>query len=240
MKKVVLRLPKDFLAQLALLAHDNRHSLQCECLRLIAWSLRGANRARRAKVAILAGSRAEARERACPDGHHWYIDNRASNCTKKDDDVHRCWVRHGRPEDGTLHVDKSGNTCAAGAGSIDTGTLARLPSQRDFAHMSNFVPRRITSDMAADGYNNQGKGTLLGYIANPDEHETTCRYRISTGGDRDKEPHDACTCRIGLWREPRPSQRVVAEMRNTAKRAKKVTKPKAKKPASKPKKRARR
>lgn len=57
----------------------------------------------------------------CPDGHHWFIDGRASNCTMKGDDMHRCWVRHGRPEDGTLHVDKNGNTCAAGAGSIDTG-----------------------------------------------------------------------------------------------------------------------
>jgi hypothetical protein len=57
----------------------------------------------------------------CPDGHHWHIDGRASNCTMKDDKVHRCWVRHGRPEDGTLHVDKNGVTCAAGAGSIATG-----------------------------------------------------------------------------------------------------------------------
>lgn len=48
----------------------------------------------------------------------WSIDGRASNCTKPDDKVHRCWCRHGRPEDGTLHVDKNGNTCAAGAGSI--------------------------------------------------------------------------------------------------------------------------
>lgn len=57
----------------------------------------------------------------CPDGHHWHIDSRASNCTKPDDKVHRCWVRHGKPEDGTLHVDKNGNTCSAGAGSIMTG-----------------------------------------------------------------------------------------------------------------------
>lgn len=56
----------------------------------------------------------------CPDGHHWFIDGRASNCTMKDDKVHRCWVRHGKPEDGTLHVDKNGNTCSAGAGSIQT------------------------------------------------------------------------------------------------------------------------
>lgn len=56
-----------------------------------------------------------------PDGHDWMIDARAKNCTLPDDKVHKCWVRHGRPEDGTLHVDKNGHTCAAGAGSIDTG-----------------------------------------------------------------------------------------------------------------------
>lgn len=55
-----------------------------------------------------------------PDGHDWIIDGQANNCTMPDDDVHRCWVRHGRPEDGTLHVDKNGHTCAAGAGSIAT------------------------------------------------------------------------------------------------------------------------
>jgi hypothetical protein len=77
----------------------------------------------------------------CPDGHHWFIDGRASNCgspCKKcgvkyrdhketacgyEDSIpaHRCWVRSGRPEDGTLHVDKNGLTCDAGAGSIQTG-----------------------------------------------------------------------------------------------------------------------
>jgi hypothetical protein len=56
----------------------------------------------------------------CPDGHEWMIDGRASNCTLPNDNTHHCWVRHGRPEDGTLHVDKNGNTCAAGAGSIQT------------------------------------------------------------------------------------------------------------------------
>lgn len=56
-----------------------------------------------------------------PDGSDWMIDSRARNCTMKDDNEHFCWVRHGRPEDGTLHVDKNGRTCAAGAGSIDTG-----------------------------------------------------------------------------------------------------------------------
>jgi hypothetical protein len=57
----------------------------------------------------------------CPDGHEWMIDGRASNCTMKDDMAHFCWVRHGRPEDGNLHVDKNGPSCSAGGGSIDTG-----------------------------------------------------------------------------------------------------------------------
>lgn len=51
-----------------------------------------------------------------PGGHHWHIDGRAGNCTMPDDDEHRCWVRHGEPP--KLTVDKDGNTCAAGAGSI--------------------------------------------------------------------------------------------------------------------------
>jgi len=53
-----------------------------------------------------------------PTGHPLHIDSRASNCILPNDKEHRCWVRHGRPEDGTLHVDKNGVTCAAGAGSI--------------------------------------------------------------------------------------------------------------------------
>jgi hypothetical protein len=53
-----------------------------------------------------------------PTGHTWNPQARASNCTMPDDHTHRCWVQHGRPEDGTLHVDKVGLTCAAGAGSI--------------------------------------------------------------------------------------------------------------------------
>lgn len=73
----------------------------------------------------------------CPiRGGHWHIDERASNCTMPDDDVHRCWVRHGRPEDRTLHVDKMGVTCHAGAGSIQTSdwhgflTHGKLQSNR--------------------------------------------------------------------------------------------------------------
>lgn len=56
----------------------------------------------------------------CPDGWHWGVDTRASNCTMKEDKVHRCWVRHGDPRKGTLHVDKNGCTCNAGGGSIQT------------------------------------------------------------------------------------------------------------------------
>ena len=52
-------------------------------------------------------------------GGEWYVDSRASNCTRKDDKIHRCWVRHGTPPN--ITVDKNGNTCAAGAGSIMMG-----------------------------------------------------------------------------------------------------------------------
>lgn len=51
-------------------------------------------------------------------GGDWLVDSRASNCTKPDDKEHKCWVRHGDPKTGQVHVDKNGNTCAAGAGSI--------------------------------------------------------------------------------------------------------------------------
>jgi len=53
-----------------------------------------------------------------PNGHDWDIDSRARNCDMQEDRQHRCWVRHGRPEDGDVHVDKSGVTCHAGAGYI--------------------------------------------------------------------------------------------------------------------------
>lgn len=70
----------------------------------------------------------------CPDGRIWNIDGRARNCTMKDDQVHKCWVRHGSPEAGDLTVDKRGVTCAAGAGSIDTGTY------HGFLRNGEFVP----------------------------------------------------------------------------------------------------
>lgn len=57
----------------------------------------------------------------CPNGHDWLVDSEASNCTRKGDRSHKCWVRHGDPRTGTVHVDKDGDTCAAGAGSIQAG-----------------------------------------------------------------------------------------------------------------------
>lgn len=55
----------------------------------------------------------------CPNGEHWDIDGRASNCTLPEDRNHHCWVRHGEPPEVT--VDKNGKTCSAGAGSIIAG-----------------------------------------------------------------------------------------------------------------------
>jgi hypothetical protein len=53
-------------------------------------------------------------------GGTWDIDSRASNCTRKDDKLHRCWRRHGEPPN--ITVDKAGgDTCGAGAGSIQCG-----------------------------------------------------------------------------------------------------------------------
>lgn len=69
-----------------------------------------------------------------PDGSDWAVDQEASNCTRKQwvpvpgqqntrkwgGRTHYCWVRHGDPRSGNIHVDKNGNTCRAGAGSIQT------------------------------------------------------------------------------------------------------------------------
>ena len=51
-----------------------------------------------------------------PDGDLWYVDDRASNCGRPDDNTHHCWIRHGVLPD--ITVDKNGDTCSAGAGSI--------------------------------------------------------------------------------------------------------------------------
>lgn len=54
-----------------------------------------------------------------PNGRDWAIDSEANNCTRKGDRTHQCWVRHGEPP--RLTVDKQGDTCDAGAGSIQSG-----------------------------------------------------------------------------------------------------------------------
>lgn len=54
-----------------------------------------------------------------PNGHTWDVDSRANNCDRKDDRLHRCWVRTGVVPHVT--VGKGGNTCSAGAGSILSG-----------------------------------------------------------------------------------------------------------------------
>lgn len=56
-----------------------------------------------------------------PNNHDWAVDSRASNCGSPDDNVHRCWVRHGDPRECHVTVDKDGLTCSAGAGSIQGG-----------------------------------------------------------------------------------------------------------------------
>ena len=54
-----------------------------------------------------------------PTNHDWNIDSQCSHCTRPHE-PHKCWVRHGVPPN--LTVDKAGDTCAAGAGSILTST----------------------------------------------------------------------------------------------------------------------
>src|SRR5436190_1464270 len=49
-------------------------------------------------------------------GGDWLIDGKASNCGRPEDDVHKCWIRHGVPPN--ITVNKNGDTCSAGAGSI--------------------------------------------------------------------------------------------------------------------------
>lgn len=55
-----------------------------------------------------------------PNGSHWDIDSRSSNCTKRGDTTHRCWIRVGEPP--LVTVGKKGLTCEAGGGSIAVGS----------------------------------------------------------------------------------------------------------------------
>jgi len=53
-------------------------------------------------------------------GGDWMIDGQCSNCDRKGDHEHKCWVRHG--EAPNITVDKNGLTCGAGGGSILKGS----------------------------------------------------------------------------------------------------------------------
>lgn len=54
-----------------------------------------------------------------PDGHDWHVDGEATNCTRKGDHSHKCWVRTGDPRNATVTAGKTGGeTCNAGGGSI--------------------------------------------------------------------------------------------------------------------------
>ena len=53
-----------------------------------------------------------------PDGSVWDTDSRAANCAKPDDVVHRCWVKHTENGVENMTIDKNGDTCEAGGGSI--------------------------------------------------------------------------------------------------------------------------
>lgn len=66
----------------------------------------------------------------CPDGAEWQIDGPARNCTRPGE-PHKCWVRHGTPP--RLTVDKNGDTCKAGGGSIQT------PGYHGFLRAGRFV-----------------------------------------------------------------------------------------------------
>jgi len=69
-------------------------------------------------------------------GGDWLVDSEARNCTLTQWQLvegerntrqwtgrtHYCWVRHGDPRTGDVHVDKDGKTCGAGAGSIIAGS----------------------------------------------------------------------------------------------------------------------
>lgn len=70
--------------------------------------------------------------------HTWYIEGRASNCTKPDEPHHRCWVRQGTVG-GLLTVDKNGPTCAAGAGSFFMG---REREWHGFLDKGKLTPQR--------------------------------------------------------------------------------------------------
>ena len=53
-----------------------------------------------------------------PGGGVWDTDSRAANCDKPNDVIHRCWVKHTENGIENMTIDKNGDTCNAGGGSI--------------------------------------------------------------------------------------------------------------------------
>lgn len=89
--------------------------------------------------------------------------------------------------------------------------------------MLKFEPRQITEDMAAQGFNNAGRGELIGYVAIPAEHETTCAYRKNptrtpVPGEPNAHTGVQCNCRIGLWREQMEATKLIAKVRKPRER----------------------
>jgi hypothetical protein len=66
----------------------------------------------------------------------WFMDGRCLVCTRRDDHNHRCWVREGSPEAGTLTVNKKGDTCEAGAGSVGIRTS---PDDKDHSYHARLM-----------------------------------------------------------------------------------------------------
>lgn len=54
-------------------------------------------------------------------GGDWLVDGVATNCPRPKDTSHKCWIRHGDPRTEPVTVDKNGETCPAGGGSIGIG-----------------------------------------------------------------------------------------------------------------------
>jgi hypothetical protein len=66
-------------------------------------------------------------------GGEWHTFAKATNCTMPSE-KHFCWIKHGSALDGTLHIDKNGYTCNAGAGSIIIGDY------HGFCHQGHLTP----------------------------------------------------------------------------------------------------
>lgn len=68
-------------------------------------------------------------------GGDWIIDSVASNCTLRDDESHRCWMRHGTPPNVTVNKEPEppfDHTCSAGAGSIQAGAYHGFLTNGEF------------------------------------------------------------------------------------------------------------